>query len=104
VFVFPSVFEGWGIAVAEALACGAAVVAYDIPALREVFGECKSVFLVTVCRVDKMAQVVLNVLKLENKERLRKAAMDYAERFNWNKVAATDLQIITDTVLRNLRR
>jgi glycosyltransferase involved in cell wall biosynthesis len=38
-FVFPSVEEGWGIAVAEALAVGTPVVAYDLPVYRAVFGE-----------------------------------------------------------------
>lgn len=46
VFVFPSLLEGWGLAVAEALACGLPVVCYDIPAIKEIFGGCKSVFLV----------------------------------------------------------
>ena len=32
VFVFPSHEEGWGIAICEAMACGLAVVAYDLPA------------------------------------------------------------------------
>ncbi|MCC6832747.1 MAG: glycosyltransferase family 4 protein [Thermoleophilia bacterium] len=35
--VFPSVEEGWGIAVCEALAAGTPVVAYDLPVFREVF-------------------------------------------------------------------
>jgi len=38
VFLFPSSNESWGIVVAEALACGLPVVAFDIPATRK-FGE-----------------------------------------------------------------
>lgn len=38
-FVFPSVEEGWGIAIAEALAVGTPVVAYDLPVYAGVFGE-----------------------------------------------------------------
>jgi len=47
IFIFPSRFEGWGLAVAEALACSLPVVCYKIPALKEVFGGCKSVFFVS---------------------------------------------------------
>lgn len=36
VFVFPSLYEGFGIPVLEAQACGTPVVASDIPALREI--------------------------------------------------------------------
>lgn len=38
-FVFPSVYEGFGIPVLEARACGARVVASDIPEIREAGGE-----------------------------------------------------------------
>ena len=38
-FVFPSVEEGWGIAIAEALAVGTPVVAYDLPVYAGVFGD-----------------------------------------------------------------
>ena len=38
-FVFPSVEEGWGIAIAEALSVGTSVVAYELPVYREPFGD-----------------------------------------------------------------
>ncbi|MFN9371024.1 MAG: glycosyltransferase family 4 protein [Planctomycetaceae bacterium] len=39
VFAFPSLYEGYGMPVAEALACGTRVLATDLPALREAGGE-----------------------------------------------------------------
>lgn len=39
VFAFPSLNEGYGMPVAEALACGTRVLATDLPALREAGGE-----------------------------------------------------------------
>lgn len=38
-FVFPSVEEGWGIVIAEALSVGTPVVAYDLPVYAEPFGD-----------------------------------------------------------------
>lgn len=39
VFIFPSIYEGFGMPVAEACACGTTVVASDTPELREAGGE-----------------------------------------------------------------
>jgi len=93
VFIFPSRFEGWGLAVAEALASGLPVVCYAIPALKEVFGECKNVFLVPVGNIEKLAQTVLKVLSMKS-ERLGEISKRYAKRFEWDKVAMDDLQVI----------
>lgn len=38
-FVFPSVEEGWGIAIAEALSVGTPVIAYDLPVYGPIFDE-----------------------------------------------------------------
>lgn len=100
IFVFPSLFEGWGIAVAEALACGLPVVAYDIPALREVFGDCKSVFLVPVKDVDGLAFKILEVLGKSARayESLSFTSLNYAKRFSWDKVASRDMEILQQCI------
>jgi glycosyltransferase involved in cell wall biosynthesis len=96
VFVFPSLFEGWGIAVAEALACGLPVVAYDIPALREVFGKCKGVFLVPVKNIEYVVSTVLKILNLNEDEwrKLSHYSRVYSESFSWEKVAEKDLEVL----------
>jgi len=95
VFVFPSVFEGWGLAVAEALACGLPVVCYDILALREVFGECESVFFVPVKDVGRLACAVLGVLETSGLERLAEVSRRFVKRFDWSRVAMKDLETIS---------
>jgi glycosyltransferase involved in cell wall biosynthesis len=98
IFIFPSIFEGWGIAVAEALACGLPVVAYDIPALREVFGECKSVFLVPAKDVKSMTSAVLKVLNAgeEELDKLSYYSKIYSKQFCWEKIAKKDLEPLRD--------
>ncbi len=95
VFVFPSVFEGWGLAVAEALACGLPVVCSDIPALREVFGKCSSVFLVPKKDVEKLAATVLEVLDMNQTRALAGASRAFVRNFGWKAVAMRDLQALT---------
>jgi glycosyltransferase involved in cell wall biosynthesis len=93
VFVFPSLLEGWGLAVAEALACGLPVVCYDIPAIREIFGGCKSVFLIPAGNEDRLALAILQVLKMDLPE-LAKISKNYVKDFDWDRVAFRDLEII----------
>lgn len=38
-FVFPSLYEGFGLPILEAMACGMPVIASDIPAFREIYGD-----------------------------------------------------------------
>jgi len=94
VFVFPSVFEGWGLAVAEALACGLPAVCYNIPALNEVFGDCQSVFLVPIGDIKKLAQTTLDVLRKNKTEKFAEISMTFVKRFDWKKVTRKDLEII----------
>jgi glycosyltransferase involved in cell wall biosynthesis len=96
IFIFPSLFEGWGLAVAEALACGLPVVAYDIPALKEVFGNCKSVFLVPVKNFESMTSTVLDILDAGEEElhELSYCSKTFSRQFNWENVAEKDLEII----------
>jgi len=42
VFAFPSLFEGFGLPILEAISCGTQVLASDIPAHREIFKEIRS--------------------------------------------------------------
>lgn len=94
-FVLPSVFEGWGLAVAEALTCGLPVICYDIPALREIFGGCGSVFFIPAGDVDSLASTVLEVLAISETARLAETSTTYVKRFDWKRVARKDLQIVS---------
>ncbi|MGC8895810.1 MAG: glycosyltransferase [Candidatus Bathyarchaeia archaeon] len=96
IFIFPSLFEGWGIAVAEALACGLPVVAYDIPALKENFGDCESVFLVAVKDFEGMSSKILNILNMREKDlcKLGNFSENFSRQFVWEEVAKKDLAFL----------
>jgi glycosyltransferase involved in cell wall biosynthesis len=98
VFLFPSRFEGWGLAVGEALGAGLPVVCYDIPALREVFGKCRSVFLTRVGDVERFAQTVEKIFEENGLAELERISKEFAQRFNWEEVALKDLNTIKDLV------
>jgi glycosyltransferase involved in cell wall biosynthesis len=96
--VLPSRFEGWGMAVGEALACGLPVVCYNIPALREVFGKCRSVFFVPAGDTGKLAKMTEKILKDCDSSELEKTSKEYVKSFSWNTVALRDMQILKNLV------
>ncbi len=86
VVLVPSEAEGFGLPVIEALACGAAVVASDIPVLREVGGPACGY--AEVGALEAWVEVVLSVLcsAIDFPDRLARLAR--AAQFGWNSHAA----------------
>ena len=82
--VQPSRFEGFGLPVLEAMACGVPVVAVDEPALREVAGDAA----VFVGEDDLVAGVAR---ALEERERLVAAGLERVEAFSWRTTAERTL-------------
>ena len=72
VFVFTSLWEGFGGAVVEAMSAGLPVVAYGIPPLRDVCGDCAE--LVEPGDVDALVPALMGVLD----DKLRAADMGRA--------------------------
>lgn len=85
-FVFPSLYEGFGLPVLEAMSCGTPVTCSEIPALREVAGEAALYF--DPRSPDSMAQAIDNILEdQELRESLREKGFARASGFSWEKSA-----------------
>jgi glycosyltransferase involved in cell wall biosynthesis len=82
VFVFPSLYEGLGIALIEAMAAGCACVASDIPAVREVVTHDRDGVLVPPRDAEGLAAAITALLREPNlRHRLGQAAAAAAVRF-----------------------
>lgn len=93
VVLVPSDAEGFGLPVVEALACGAAVVASDIPVLREVGGD--AAVYRPVADLPAWAMAVIGVLADPGSAPPLPARLAQAARYSWREHA----RVIADTYL-----
>jgi glycosyltransferase involved in cell wall biosynthesis len=85
-FAFPSLYEGFGLPVLEAMACGTPVISSNAASLPEVGG--KAVALVAPDDADQLAHAMQRVLDDEQlRKEMRAAGRIQATRFSWRTLA-----------------
>jgi glycosyltransferase involved in cell wall biosynthesis len=94
VFVYPSLYEGFGLPVLEAMACGVPVITSQVPSLREVTGE--AAILVDPHDVEGLTKSIDEVVfgTEENYMRLSKTSVARAGQFTWKRTAQQTLAVI----------
>jgi glycosyltransferase involved in cell wall biosynthesis len=91
--LMPSEAEGFGLPIAEALACGAVVVASDIPVLREVGGDV--VEYCALADVGAWSRKVSNLISGADVPRPLEIRIARAARYSW----AAHADIVAQTYL-----
>ena len=91
-FVFPSLYEGFGIPPLEAMACGTPVIVSDCASLPEVVGDAG--LLVPPTDIEKLAENMNRLLKDDHLHAaLREAGLKRAGQFTWKASAKKLVQI-----------
>jgi glycosyltransferase involved in cell wall biosynthesis len=86
-FLFPSIYEGFGMPITEAMACGAPVLTADATATSEVAGG--AALLVDPLDTRSIAAGIERMIgDAALRERLRAAGLARARAFNWDDAAA----------------
>ena len=92
VFVYPSLFEGFGMPPLEAMACGCPVISSDRGSLTEVVGSAASV--INPEDVDQLKwELSRFALSPDLRRRMRETGLLHAQVFNWQSTAQKTLQV-----------
>lgn len=91
-FVYPSLYEGFGLPPLEAMQCGVPVIASNSSSLPEVVGDAG--ILVDPRDEDSLCQAMIELLNNQNIcEQLSQAGIMRSKLFNWEKTAKQTLEI-----------
>jgi glycosyltransferase involved in cell wall biosynthesis len=97
-FVLPSLFEGFGMPVVEAMACGAPVLAADTSSLPEVVGDAGLLF--DPLDTEALADAIVWLCEHESvRQELRDKGLKRAAAFTWEEAARKTLEVL-DRVAR----
>lgn len=96
-FVFPSLDEGFGLPVLEAMQCGAPVIGSNVSSIPEVIGRADSLF--DPGNAQSIAAALERVLGDPNlREELRRHSLRQAQGFSWDKVADRAMEVFESLV------
>jgi glycosyltransferase involved in cell wall biosynthesis len=94
-YLYPSLYEGFGLPILEAQACGCPVITSNVSSCPEVAGE--GALYVDPRNIDEIAQSMLRIAKDKKlKQSLIAAGMKNCRRFTWEKTARGILDVFNE--------
>ncbi len=95
IFLCPSYYESFAIVVAEAMACGLPVVAYNLPIFNDIYRG--NILQVPLGDINKFADAVIDFL---NNDGLRRSfglkGQKFVQKYDWDEIAEKEYQLIIE--------
>ncbi len=95
-FLFPSLFEGFGLPILEAQACGCPVITSNLSSMPEVAGS--GAILVNPFDIGDIVEGMKRVNNQDTRNKIIKAGFDNIKRFSWEKCAKETLEVLKTVI------
>jgi glycosyltransferase involved in cell wall biosynthesis len=99
-FVFPSLYEGFGLPVLEAMVNGCPVITSNVSSLPEVGGEA-AIYVNPESTADLLQKLNLVLSDKKLRENMIRKGYEQAKKFSWEKTARETLKILENVVNKN---
>lgn len=98
-FVYPSAYEGFGLPLLEAMACGVPVIASNVSSIPEITGD--AVVLVNPDNAGELSKAMNKIISDKSlQESIRKKGLERAGMFSWEKAAGQTLEVYKKTAVK----
>jgi len=99
-FVYPSIYEGFGLPPLEAMACGAPVIASSVPSVIS-----SGVRVIAATDVRELARNIVELLSDERaRESVSAAGLKHASKFSWEQTAMLTREVYNEALARSALR
>ena len=99
--VYPSIYEGFGLPLLEAMSCGCPVVASDASSMPEVAG--KAAYYFDPDNIDSMTQAIKKVIGSKTlRDKLIKLGATQSNQFSWDKCAKQTTKVYQQVIAETL--
>jgi len=94
-FVFPSLYEGFGLPALEAMACGVPVITSNSSSLPEIVGDAG--IMINPYKYEELSEAITRVLSDEElRKKMKEKSLKRSKKFSWEQTAQQTLEIYED--------
>jgi glycosyltransferase involved in cell wall biosynthesis len=100
--IMPSLIEGFGLPVLEAMACGCPVITSDIPCIREITGD--AAIRVDPLSIEEICQAITAIASDDDlRHKLSRLGLAQNQLFSWQRCAQETLAVYQETIARSIK-